>query len=222
MAIGSVDTKILWGRAGGRCSKPGCDEDLTSLVETGHYLVGEMAHIIGNKPTAARGTPEGGSDAYDNLILLCPTHHTHIDKSPEGTYSVELLHDWKRNHEALINSAGKATKFEDFNQVRIAVARILASNKAIFDSVGPGSSTAQADPSSNAYLIWELRRIDRILPNNQKILNILDANIELIEDMSVIRVIESFRVHTESYEKHVYHRLDSYQLFPDGFSEVFS
>lgn len=222
MAIGSVDTKILWGRAGGRCSKPGCDEDLTSLVETGNYLVGEMAHIIGNKPTAARGTPDGGSDAYDNLILLCPTHHTHIDKSPEGTYPVELLHEWKRSHEALISSAGKTTKLNDFNQVRIAVARILASNKAIFDSVGPSSATAQADPSSNAYLIWELRRIDRILPNNQKILNILDANIELIEDMSVIRVIESFRVHAESYEKHVYHRLDSYQLFPNEFSEVFS
>lgn len=222
MAIGSVDTKILWGRAGGRCSKPGCDEDLTSLVETGNYLVGEMAHIIGNKPTAARGTPEGGSDTYDNLILLCPTHHTHIDKSPEGTYSVELLHDWKRSHEALISNAGKTTKLNNFNQVRIAVARILASNKAIFDSVGPSSSTAQADPSSNAYLIWELRRIDRILPNNQKILNILDTNIELIEDMSVIRVIESFRVHAESYEKHVYHRLDSYQLFPIEFSEVFS
>lgn len=222
MAIGSVDTKILWGRAGGRCSKPGCDEDLTSLVETGNYLVGEMAHIIGNKPTAARGTPEGGSDTYDNLILLCPTHHTHIDKSPEGTYSVELLHDWKRSHEALISNAGKTTKLNNFNQVCIAVARILASNKAIFDSVGPSSSTAQADPSSNAYLIWELRRIDRILPNNKKILNILDTNIELIEDMSVIRVIESFRVHAESYEKHVYHRLDSYQLFPIEFSEVFS
>lgn len=221
MAIGSVDTKILWGRAGGRCSKPKCDEDLTSLVETGNYLVGEMAHIIGNKPTAARGTPDGGSDAYDNLILLCPTHHTHIDKSPEGTYPVELLHEWKRSHEALISSTGKTTKLNDFNQVRIAVARILASNKAIFDSVGPSSATAQADPSSNAYLIWELRRIDRILPNNQKILNILDANIELIEDMSVIRAIESFRVHAESYEKHVYHRLDSYQLFPNEFSEVF-
>tara|TARA_B100000809_G_scaffold255802_1_gene294874 strand:- start:351 stop:1019 length:669 start_codon:yes stop_codon:yes gene_type:complete len=222
MAISSVDTKILWGRSGGRCSKPECDEDLTSLVETGNYLVGEMAHIIGNKPTAARGTPEGGNDTYDNLILLCPTHHTHIDKSPEGTYSVELLHEWKISHESLISNAGKTKKLNDFNQVRIAVARILASNKAIFDSVGPSSSAAQADPSSNAYLIWELRRIERILPNNQKILNILDTNIELIEDMSVIRVIESFRVHAESYEKHVYHRLDSYQLFPSEFSEVFS
>ncbi|NMH67130.1 HNH endonuclease signature motif containing protein [Shewanella salipaludis] len=222
MAIGTVDTKILWGRAGGRCSKPGCDEDLTALVESGNYVVGEMAHVIGSKPTAARGTPEGGEDSYDNLILLCPTHHTHIDKAPEGTYTVDMLHEWKRQHEAEISNAGKTTIFDDFSKLRIAIARLLASNKAIFDAFGPMSSAAQSDPSSNAYLVWELRRIDKILPNNRKILNLIDANEELIDEMPTIRAIEKFRAHVESYEKHVYQRLDSYQLFPSEFSEVFS
>lgn len=222
MAIGPVDTKILWGRAGGRCSMPGCNEDLTILLSSGNYVVGEMAHVIGNKPTAARGTAEGGPDTYDNLILLCPTHHTHIDKAPEGTYTIEMLHEWKRIHEAEISTAGKATKFENFDQLRLAVARLLASNKAIYDSYGPYSEIAQTDPSSNAFLIWELRRIDRILPNNRKILNIIDFNEDLISDSSIISTIEKFRVHVESYEKHVYQRLDSYQLFPKEFSEVFS
>ncbi len=222
MAIGSIDTKILWGRAGGRCSKPGCEEDLTSLVQSGNYVVGEMAHVIGSKPTAARGTPEGGADTYDNLILLCPTHHTHIDKAPEGTYTVEMLHEWKKNHEAEISSAGKAKKFDNFKQLHFAVARLLTANKAVFDAFGPTSEAAQEDPSSNAFLVWELRRIDKILPNNRKILNIIDVNEELIEDMSIIQAIEKFRVHVESYEKHVYQRLDSYQLFPSEFSEVFS
>ena len=181
-----------------------------------------MAHVIGNKPTAARGTPEGGADTYDNLILLCPTHHTHIDKSPEGTYPVELLHEWKRQHEELISNAGKTSRYENFEKLRIVIARILASNKAIFDSVGPLSSIADTDPSSNAYLVWELKRIDRILPNNRNILNLLDANAELIEDRSAIHAIEQFRIHAESYEKHVYHRLDSYPLFPNKFAEVFS
>lgn len=53
MTISTIDTKILWGRAGGRCSKPGCGDDLTVLVGTGRYIVGEMAHVIGSKPTAA-------------------------------------------------------------------------------------------------------------------------------------------------------------------------
>ncbi|EGR1345770.1 HNH endonuclease [Vibrio parahaemolyticus] len=222
MAIGSVDTKILWGRAGGRCSMPGCNEDLTSLVEAGNYVVGEMAHVIGSKPTAARGTPEGGADTYDNLILLCPTHHTHIDKAPEGTYTVEMLHEWKRNHEAEISSAGKAAKFDNFAKLQVAIARLLAKNKAIFDAVGPLSDVAQSDPSSNAFLVWELRRIDRILPNNREILNLIDANEDLIEEVATIKAIEKFRVHVESYEKHVYERLDSYPLFPTEFVEVFS
>jgi hypothetical protein len=221
MAIGSVDTKILWGRAGGRCSMPGCGEDLTSLVEKGNYVVGEMAHVIGSNPTAARGTPEGGADTYDNLILLCPTHHTHIDKAPEGTYTVEMLHEWKKNHEAEISNAGKTEKFDNFNKLRLAVAKLLIANKTVFDAFGPKSEVAEADPMSNAFLVWELRRIDTILPNNRKILNIIDSNQDLIEDVSVIQVIEKFRVHVESYENHVYRTLDNYQLFPTEFSEVF-
>lgn len=221
MSINDVDIKLLWGRAGGRCSKPDCDEDLTVLVETGNYIVGEMAHVIGKKPSAARGINGGGSDKYDNLILLCPTHHTHVDKAPEGKYPAEMLHDWKKQQEELISNAGKSVRFEDFNELRIAVARLITSNKIIFDTFGPLSEIAATDPNSNSYLIWELRRIDRILPNNRKILNLIDANKKLIRDSSVIRLVEEFRMHAESYEKHVYYRLDSYPLFPTKFAEVF-
>lgn len=221
MAINTIDIKILWGRAGGRCSKPGCGIDLTTLMEGGGYVVGEMAHVIGSKPSASRGTPAGGSDSYHNLILLCPTHHTHIDKAPEGVYSVELLHKWKETHESVIASAGETPKYDSFEELRIAVARILAANKSVFDAVGPHSDTAKSDPTSNAFLIWELRRVDRILPNNQKIIKIIDANADLFDSVSVINVVEKFRTHVESYEGHVYHRLDSYTLFPSEFSEIF-
>lgn len=222
MSISEVDIKLLWGRAGGRCSKPDCDEDLTILVEAGNYVVGEMAHVIGKKPTAARGIPEGGSDKYDNLVLLCPTHHTHIDKAPEGEYPAEILHTWKRQQEELIRNAGKSIQFGSFDELRTSVARLITSNKIVFDTVGPLSDVANADPSSNAYLVWELRRIDKILPNNRKILNLIDANEDLITDVSIISLVEEFRIHAESYEKHVYHRLDSYPLFPTKFAKVFS
>lgn len=221
MSISNLDTKILWGRAGGRCSHPECDEDLTVLIHTGNYTVGEMAHIIGNKPTAARGTPDGGEDTYDNLILLCPTHHTHIDKAPEGTYTVEMLHKWKQQQEDIIRNAGKSLKFNNFEELRLAVSRLLISNKIVVEQFGPLSSIADEDPSSNIYLIWELQRVNKILPNNRKILNLIDSNEHLIEDISIIKLVEEFRIHVESYEKHVYHRLDSYPLFPKKFSEVF-
>ena len=221
MTISEVDIKLLWGRAGGTCSKPDCTEDLTALVEAGNYVVGEMAHVIGRKPTARRSTPNGGPDTYDNLILLCPTHHTHIDKAPEGTFTAELLHDWKRRQEDLIQQAGSTQRFSAFSELRRGVAQLLASNRMVFELCGPRSATAQEDPESNLFTVWELRRLDRILPNNRKILNLIDHNSHLIPP-EVFVVIEAFRVHADAYERHVYHRLDSYPLFPEEFEKVFS
>ena len=216
-----VDIKLLWGRAGGICSKPGCNEDLTALVENGAYVVGEMAHVIGRKPSARRGRPKGGSDAYDNLILLCPTHHTHIDKAPEGTYPEDLLRRWKSEQEDLIRKAGSATHCSTRNDLSREIMRLLASNKAVFEALGPRSEAAVKDPMSNLFSAWQLRRLDRILPNNRKILNIIDANAKLLSAEDV-RIVEQFRVHAEAYEQHVYERLDTYPTFPQVFADRFS
>lgn len=71
-----------------------------------------MAHIIANKPDGPRGVAGGGDDTYDNFILLCPTHHKKIDKSPEGTFMVEEIHRWKAEHETAIEAAFAVQKFE--------------------------------------------------------------------------------------------------------------
>jgi tetratricopeptide (TPR) repeat protein len=103
VAISDNDYKLLWGRAAGICSKPDCRKDLTVILENRpSYNVGEMAHIIAKKPDGPRGIAEGGSDAYDNLILLCPTCHRLVDKATEGTFPVEILHEWKAQHEQSI------------------------------------------------------------------------------------------------------------------------
>jgi hypothetical protein len=219
--LNPVDLKLLWGRAGGMCSKPGCSEDLTAIVEKGAYIVGERAHVIGRKPAARRGTVEGGSDKYENLILLCPTHHTHVDKAPEGTYPEELLHSWKAEHESAIRTAGKTERFADRSELNREIFQLLTANKAIFDALGPHSDVAKVDPISNMFSIWQLRRLDRVLPNNRKILNLLDINRDLLRP-SEMNVIEAFRVHAEAYEQHVYERLDRYPTFPEEFPNLFS
>jgi hypothetical protein len=219
--LNDVDIKLLWGRAGGICSKPGCNEDLTALVEKGAYVVGEMAHVIGRKPSARRGRPEGGADTYDNLILLCPTHHTHIDKAPEGTYPEDLLRLWKRKHEDVIRKAGATMKCSTRHDLFREVSRLLGANKAIFQELGPRSETAVENPTSNLFSAWQLRRLDRILPNNRKILNIIDANANLLSPDD-INIVEQFRVHAEAYEQHVFERLDKYPTFPQAFANLVS
>jgi hypothetical protein len=152
---------------------------------------------------------------------LCPTHHTHIDKAPEGTYPEDLLRRWKSEHEDAIRKAGSSTQCSTRNQLVREVSRLLASNKALFVALGPRSDAAAKDPMSNLFSAWQLRRLDRILPNNRKILNIVDANAALLLPDDV-RFVEEFRVHAEAYEQHVYERLDTYPTFPQAFANHFS
>lgn len=63
--------------------------------------MGEQAHIVGRAKNHARGESnltKKERDSYHNLILLCPTHHTLIDKNPQD-YTVEKLHLFKGQHE---------------------------------------------------------------------------------------------------------------------------
>src|SRR6266576_528042 len=100
MNISDVDLKILWGKAAGRCSCPGCANICISYFEKSREKVlGEMAHVIPQSSKGPRGT-DGvtGPDTYENLILLCPYHHEIVDKAP-ADFPSELLRQWKRQHE---------------------------------------------------------------------------------------------------------------------------
>lgn len=221
MAISAVDTKILWGRAGGRCSNPQCNNDLTNTIEElSSYTVGEMAHIIARSANGPRGTDTGGVDAYENLILLCPTCHTHIDRAPEGAYTAEMLHAWKNDHERKIREAGKERSFESVDELKREVGSLLAENCSIFRQFGPQSEIALSDPGSNVHEIWSLRKIDTIVPNNRKIVNLIESNRDIVTS-SDYQVFIEFKLHSQAFESHQYSRVDSYPLFPDVFREVF-
>ena len=221
MAISEKDIKLLWGRAGGRCSKPGCGIDLTKDVDEGlDYVIGEMAHVIARSPDGPRGKADGGTDTYANLILLCPNHHREIDKAPPGTFSAELLNEWKSEHEERIRSVGSAERFEAFGDLAVGVRMLLAENRVTWETLGPTSDLARRNPDSNAHRLWELRRADRIAPNNRKIVNMIRANQHLLDDRQA-EAFAAFVNHAEAYEENIYERLDEYPLFPRAFEEAF-
>jgi len=96
------DIKLLWGRSGNRCAM--CRIEMT--LEGNEETLGEMAHIVASSNEGPRGEsdiPENDRDNYENLILLCPNHHTQIDKDP-GSWSVEKLHKLKKEHEEWVTS----------------------------------------------------------------------------------------------------------------------
>lgn len=95
------DIKILWGRSGNRCAI--CKLELTP--DGSQETLGEIAHIIARSPDGPRGDQalyNTDLDAYENLILLCPTHHTEIDKCAD-VWSVERLHTIKAEHEQWVS-----------------------------------------------------------------------------------------------------------------------
>lgn len=103
MTFSQRTLKTLWGRAAGRCSMANCRIQLAmDISETDDpALVGENCHIVAREDDGPRGDasfPVDRRDLYGNLILLCATHHTLIDKAP-STFTVEELHQIKTDHE---------------------------------------------------------------------------------------------------------------------------
>lgn len=125
MGIKQKDIKILWGRSGNRCAI--CQTELTqdALAVTSSFTLGEQAHIIGDKPGAARvksPLTDEQRDSYHNLILLCPTHHTEID-SNESDWPPERLHLAKSEHELWVTE----TLSETIDHVKLAKQSTVAS-----------------------------------------------------------------------------------------------
>jgi hypothetical protein len=90
------------------CSHPDCKERL--VLEAGDdepVTVGEAAHIVARAGNGPRGDPTWSPyrlHSYDNLILLCASHHRTIDRA-QGQYPVEQLRRWKAEHESWVRAA---------------------------------------------------------------------------------------------------------------------
>lgn len=73
-------------------------------------MLGEEAHIVAQEDGGPRADPQmpaHSRDEYPNLILLCPTDHTRIDKS-DKEFTVARLHTLKSEHEAWVRNTLQA------------------------------------------------------------------------------------------------------------------
>lgn len=217
MAFSAKDTKLLWGRAAGICSNPECRKKLTATGADGQsFLTGEMAHQIAQSPEGPRGTESAGDDTYDNLILLCPTCHRTIDKAPEGTFPVEVLRSWKSTHEEWVDGWSTDGAYSTAAEVAQEVQRLLFENRTHFEQYGPLSETAAKNPASTAQAIWEARKLDTILPNNRRIISLMQRHSKLISPAAVPS-FPKFKMHAEAFEGNQYERVEEYPLFPEDF-----
>lgn len=149
--IPSKQARLLALLSGGRCAFPGCRIELWLGDGAGRptAVLGEIAHIRGEKPSSARHdgsmTPAERND-YANLIYLCPNHHTEIDKNA-AQWTTERLHEIKLEHESWVHrSLGEAmgtVTFAELDIITKAVAKGAPDEALDFTVVDPASKMAR-------------------------------------------------------------------------------
>ena len=180
-----------------------------------------MAHIIARSPVGPRAAGKVGADTYENTILLCPSCHRTIDKAPNGEFSIETLQTWKSEHERKVKSIWQEKVFETAQDLKKAVSDILMENKNLWSELGPKSETARLNPTSNLSTTWQYRKLDTIIPNNQRIVNLIERNLSLLTNQEK-QLFFRFKNHAIAFEQHQYDRLDSYPQFPEEFEMAFN
>lgn len=209
MAISEKSIKLLWSNAAGRCAFPACNMRLTVEYseENSPYTLGEMAHIRGKNPGSNRfdiSQTNEERDSYKNLILLCPNHHTEIDKPEnEKKYSVQYLLGAKSKHEKWVIASLISRKITSVSELKNHIAGLLADSHQTWLEYGPNSNLARKNPNSDSlYNLWTSERLSTIVPNNRAILEMLtDCRFLFLPNEQ--SVVSKFILHAKSYERWV-------------------
>ncbi|XHR94300.1 hypothetical protein ACFJIV_29105 [Mucilaginibacter sp. UC70_90] len=218
----SADTKLrLFADSAGHCNRPECHRYLFSDQSIADYHIGEMAHIIAASLQGPRSDKDVDAEekaGYDNLILLCPSCHTEIDKAPD-LFPPELIRGWKANHrKRIVDTIGIPT-FNNRNEARNYIEGILRKNKAIFDSLNPDLPYRE-NPEAEEAVVWKRKMLSQLIPNNQKILLFLERNIHLLDE-GELTTLEHFRQHIDDLiERHLGDNLGIASRFPIKMNDI--
>jgi hypothetical protein len=180
-----------------------------------------MAHVFAANDKGPRGNSELSEQErgdFDNLILLCPRCHTVIDKAPE-IYTDKVVLGWKRTHAERLRSLFGVTAFENRGEARAAIEGLMRENYQIFKDYGPGIEDAK-NPESGAADRWRRKVLQKIIPNNRKVLAQLDANARFLSK-DELGTVEQFRQHIDDLEaRHIEDYREGASQFPKEMSRI--
>lgn len=216
-------TRQLWGQCGSFCQNPECNRPLFRLVADDIVSIANVAHIIGHGSTGPRTDHELAQhiekDGIDNLIMLCLDCHKVIDEL-EKKFSVEQITNWKVEHSRRIAALFSVPNIRDEKQLLAEINDLLDQNGAIFREYGPYSENVLNGPGGDGIRIWRRRCLDTILPNNQRIVNLIEKNKRNFSyPWDVYNQMLEYQVHVDAFQDNCLtnQKVNDYKLFPRSF-----
>ena len=193
----NTQTKLrLFADSAGYCQNPACEQPLFSDQRNADFHYAEIAHIIASSDLGPRAKPNLNSASrgdYNNLILLCPNCHTKVDKDPANHPDV-LLTKWKSEHICGIRGLFGVT-CESRADARAKIVPIIAANRQIHALYGPDREY-RLNPEAEEADVWKRKVVSQVIPNNYRILHVLDANRKYLSDEEQV-TLEVFRQHVD-------------------------
>jgi hypothetical protein len=212
----------LWASCGGYCQRPECRTSLfVEMADRARIAIGEMAHVFAASDAGPRQDPQmtkAERGAFDNLIMLCPTCHTLVDKSEDRFPDATIL-SWKREHMRCIADVLGTPTFDSRASARRWLEERLRANRIVHQQYGPHGEH-RFDPESELAGVWRRKVVEHIIPVNRRILAALDANTELLRP-GERDVRERLRQHVDDLESfHIWGIESARQRFPPEVNEV--
>lgn len=212
----------LFADSGGYCQNPNCNKNLFITVGESDFHIAEMAHIFSASDGGPRSDSKLTKEArgeFENLILLCPNCHTSIDKA-DTEYPDSLIKTWKKEHSNKINEIFNIKLCNNREEVWQLINPLMLENKFAFETYGP-MTDERFNPESEMPKVWNRNIHKTILPNNRKILNIIDTNYSLL-DKKEKDVFAKFKIHVKDFEaKHINKEDSNGTMFPIEMNYIF-
>ena len=213
----------LWAQCGGFCQNPSCNKPLFLHIGEDSVSIVNVAHIIGHGNSGPRSDHELaeyiGTDGVGNLIMLCLECHKVVDEL-EKAFSVEEIQSWKTAHAQRIRALFSVPNIKDERALLAEVNDLLDINGALFRECGPYSNQVLGGLGGDGLKVWKKRCLDTILPNNQRIIALIENNKRNFPyPWDVYPQMLQYKIHVDAFQDNCLtdQKVNDYKLFPRGF-----
>ena len=177
---------------------------------------GQIAHLDGNSE----------NNVLDNLAFLCLPCHDRYDSrtsQSKGLTIQEVKHyrDLLYKQVSRWRNEQQPQTISDLPSLAHQIWPLMAENRRVFTSYGPRSGAESAAPVRWNLSLWEEARAEIVLPNNQRIKDLIENNWDYVPEEHR-PIFGKMLTHIYAFEKHCHDPTVDYaeHQFPQDFASI--